>query len=126
MVADCSHLCVAQVLKNDTSVAPAGTAEHLSEIQALHERAEAFLSVAHGGKGTPTQKKPSMKANQFFLLSLDNALVNSFGWGLQRFLPDNKELWLAEGESMLVRDCLGHEVIDGTAPKRVVAKNALG
>eukprot|EP00971_Amphidinium_carterae_P215446 4276298-Amphidinium_carterae.1 len=79
---------------------------------------------SHGGN-TGRMSVP-LRANQYFLLSLDNAMMRTLGKGLQHFMPAHTDLWLHGDERLVVRAALPDEIIEGSASKRVMAENSNG
>eukprot|EP00971_Amphidinium_carterae_P158998 3152496-Amphidinium_carterae.1 len=87
-----------KVLRADTTRMPldsAGDAEQAERVQ-VASRIEAFMSCSTADTDKLGEDQVDLLPNRHWLLSLDNALVVSFGFGLSRFLPP-------DGQSLLPR-----------------------
>lgn len=71
-------------------------------------------------------KELNLVANKFFLLSFDKSLRKSIGHGLDYFTEDSERFELGPHERFAVVDVPEGERVDGTAPRRAVARDSRG
>ncbi|CAE7837000.1 dpf-6 [Symbiodinium sp. CCMP2592] len=62
-------------------------------------------------------------ANKYFALSLDKCLQKTIQIGLSYFLPNNRDLLLLPGETLVLKELSPEDRLEGVAPLRAVARD---